>query len=97
MSFFREGDILGMLSDFGEAVTVGGEKTQGVVNTVDRESVSEDMAHFSGKVVTVQVKTGALAALKEGATLSLDAGDYRVLATQQLGDGAITLAYCTPK
>lgn len=88
-----------MLAMFGAPVCVlfHGEldETLGVVDVADENDLAAfDGTGLTGKVTAVTVKTGVLRGLAEGATITIDGTDYRVISQHQQGDGALTRVLC---
>lgn len=91
---YGEQDIDAMLAEFGSELTyrVDGQPylVLGIVDEVESDMVTKDAATFAGRVIAVQVKTGSLPSIGEGATLELEGASYTVVQTRLLDDGALT-------
>lgn len=92
IGFYGASDLDALLAEFGVPVELEGQTVQGIVDIADLGDAGEPIT----KGFTVLVKTGALTELAEKASIKVDGKKYRVTATEQLDDGALTRVYGTP-
>jgi hypothetical protein len=91
-------DLVAMLEATGEVVTLGAASTRGVVRAADMEQFSEvDPASGLPVPIRVQVdalsvtiRTGSLAGLLNGATVSIRSVNYTVDRVQNVYSGDMT-------
>jgi len=92
MGFFRFGDIDSLIARCGGVdVTFGVITVKGILDIADESLEQGQAASLYGRVVTIQVKTGAFTGLAEGAAIVADGLAYRVMQVRQIGDGALTV------
>ena len=88
-------DFAAVLSEAGEQVVLGSDTT---VGTVRRPDATELEAAGAGSLIArqivVTVQTGSLSALATGATISVNAVNYRVREHAAVGHGQLTQIHC---
>lgn len=75
-------------------VTVGATTVKGVVDRED-EAMLQANPDMIGKLISVVVKTDALAGLTEGVAITVDGVAHKVFRSFEYGDGALTRAWCS--
>ena len=94
MTFFRETDIDRLIARAGGVdVTIGAVTAKGIVDVADESVLQGQAADFLGQVVSIRVRTGVFPGLVEGAAVVADGVNYRVMQSQQIDDGALTMIH----
>ena len=92
MTFFRFGDIDGLIAGTGGVdVTFGATTVKGLIDIADESLEQGQAASLYGNVVTIEVKTGSLPLLAEGDAITADGIAYQVMRVRQIDDGALTV------
>jgi len=73
----------------GVPVTVGAVTVKGLLDAPDERMLQGELTEYIGRSRSVLVETGALA-LASGATITVDAITYKILAFEQIDDGVPT-------
>lgn len=96
MTFLGESKIQSVLTRCPDAinVTVGATTVKGVVDRED-EIMLNHAPEMVGKLISVAVKTGALAGLTEGVAITVDGVAHKVYRALEYGDGAMTRVWCS--
>ena len=88
-------DFAAVLSETGEQVVLGSDTTFGIVRRPDAlELEALGAGSLIARQIVVTVRTGALAALASGATISVNAVNYRVREHLAVGHGQLTQIHC---
>lgn len=84
-----------LLKEFGVDVEIGSAKVRGIRNIVDVEVLEGEAVSSVGTVTEVDVQTGALAGLEEGAEVKVDGVDFIARELRRVEDGALTRFRCS--
>ena len=88
-------DLSTVLSEQGVQVVLGSDTTFGIVRGPDvPELEAAGAGSLIARQIVVTVQTGALGALATGATISVNATNYRVRDHMALGHGHQTQIHC---
>jgi len=89
-------DLDYMLRDSGVLVELGHLSTYGIVNTTDEDLFRIDAGSLAGTVTIIDLRTGSLDGLAEGARVKFNGITYRVVKLRKVNDGLETRVYCAP-
>lgn len=90
-----ETDLAGVLDDLSDVggaatATIGANSTKGVLRVVDVDAFEGGDVPESGTNRFVTIRTGSLAGLAVGATMTVDGTPYVVVDIRQIGNGTLT-------
>ena len=92
---FGDDDIMALLSDMGEPVTLGVNSTKALIDTPDEVLLqSLGQSGVIGKSILLTLKTGSLPGLTVGAVVTVRSITYKVRQPLAADDGALTKVLC---
>lgn len=96
MTIFGTSDLPAMLADFGVPIAWGAVTGKALVDRPDQDLLAQAAVSFTGREIVATLETDRFMGLAKGATLYVEGQSHQVLATRQIGDGALTEVYLLP-